>query len=474
MEVGWPVSRDVPLESVLIGAASPVAPPRAPGAPPLTEAADPEQAGEPLPDGVEGVQAREHRVAGLYVLEVVLGHVPFDAELPLVVMLHGRGDRPRVPGGPFAGAPTPMRLILPRAPKPLGSGFTWLPLSVTENRADVMADTLRRRADQLAQVIAHFRTVRPSQGKVIVAGFSQGAMLTYSLAMLHPEHVDVALPIAGWLPPPLVPDEVPPMRRVPIRAIHGDADPVVRIEPTRQLVERLRGLGYEVEWVEEPGAAHVVSPTMNAQFERWLEAALERLAPGLSAAGQGLGEAGTETVTYAPWVALDTPTIEAIQAAEQEAAASEAAGETPAALEENGAPSEGSSAPEGSAPPSEGEDGPPVGENAGENASPNAAGNAAPSVVENAAPSVVENAAPNVVENASPNAVENSNVGSANEGSEGRAEDAPRASSDSTPAPLDSRATANDVDDGPRLTPRADDEATNDADEAARTTAPSR
>ena len=430
VEVGWPVSRDVPLESVLIGAASPVAPPRAPGAPPLTEAADPEQAGEPLPDGVEGVQAREHRVAGLYVLEVVLGHVPFDAELPLVVMLHGRGDRPRVPGGPFAGAPTPMRLILPRAPKPLGSGFTWLPLSVTENRADVMADTLRRRADQLAQVIAHFRTVRPSQGKVIVAGFSQGAMLTYSLAMLHPEHVDVALPIAGWLPPPLVPDEVPPMRRVPIRAIHGDADPVVRIEPTRQLVERLRGLGYEVEWVEEPGAAHVVSPTMNAQFERWLEAALERLAPGLSAAGQGLGEAGTETVTYAPWVALDTPTIEAIQAAEQEAAASEAAGETPAALQENGAPSEGSNASEGSAPPSEGESGQPA-ENAapsvGENAAPNAGENAVPSVGENAAPNVGENAAPNaapsvgenaapsVGENAAPNVGESANVGSANE-----------------------------------------------------------
>lgn len=344
------MSRDVPLESVLLGSASPVAPPPAPGAPPLTEAADPDQPGEPLLEGVEGVQAREHRVAGLYVLEVVLGHVPFDAELPLVVMLHGRGDRPRVPGGPFAGAPTPMRLILPRAPKPLGSGYTWLPLSVTENRADVMADTLRRRADQLAQVIAHFRTVRSSPGKVIVAGFSQGAMLTYSLAMLHPEHVDVALPIAGWLPPMLVPDEVPPIRRVPIRSIHGDADPVVRIDPTRQLVARLRGLGYEIEWVEEAGAAHVVSPTMNAQFERWLEAALERLAPGLAAAGQGLGEAGVEVVTYAPWVALDAPTVEAIQAAEDEAAASEAEGETPAALQENGAPTP---SPEGSATPAE-------------------------------------------------------------------------------------------------------------------------
>jgi phospholipase/carboxylesterase len=309
------VSRGVPLERVLVSA-SPVAPAAAPGAPPLTEAADPEQAGEPIPNGVEGVQAREHRVAGLYVLEVVLGHVDFDAPLPIVVMLHGRGDRPRVPGGPFAGAPTPMRLLLPRAPKPLGNGYTWLPISVTENRADVLADTLRRRAAQLAEVIAHFRATRPTPGKTIVAGFSQGAMLTYSLAILHPELIDVALPIAGWLPPTLLPSEVPPIRRVPIRSVHGVADPVVRIEPTRQLVASLRGLGYEVEWIEEPGTEHVVSPTMNAQFERWLEAALERLAPELAAAGQGLGEAGPESVTYAPWVALDTPTLDAIRAEE--------------------------------------------------------------------------------------------------------------------------------------------------------------
>ncbi|MCB9635190.1 MAG: hypothetical protein H6721_23970 [Sandaracinus sp.] len=304
-----------------------------PGAPPLTEAADPEQAGEPLPSDLEGVQAREHRVAGLYVLEVVLGHVPFDADLPIVMMLHGRGDRPRVPGGPFGGAPTPMRLLLPRAPKPLGNGFTWLPLSVTENRADVMADTLRRRADQLAQVLIHFRNVRVSRGKPIVTGFSQGAMLTYTLAILHPELLDSALPIAGWLPPSLIPSEVPAIRRVPIRSIHGDADPVVRIGPTRELIARLRGLGFEIEWVEERGTQHVVSETMNVIFERWLEEALARVAPELAAAGQGLGEAGPEDVTYAPFLPLDTSTVEAIQAVEQEAAASEEAGERPTALE---------------------------------------------------------------------------------------------------------------------------------------------
>ncbi|MCA9615240.1 MAG: hypothetical protein KC586_20935, partial [Myxococcales bacterium] len=220
-----------------------------------------------------------------------------------------------------------------RAPKPLGNGFTWLPLSVTENRADVMADTLRRRADQLAQVLIHFRNVRVSRGKPIVTGFSQGAMLTYTLAILHPELLDSALPIAGWLPPSLIPSEVPAIRRVPIRSIHGDADPVVRIGPTRELIAHLRGLGFEIEWVEERGTQHVVSETMNVIFERWLEEALARVAPELAAAGQGLGEAGPEDVTYAPFLPLDTSTVEAIQAVEQEAAASEEAGERPTALE---------------------------------------------------------------------------------------------------------------------------------------------
>lgn len=323
-EIRWPASQ-VELGRVL---ARPVGTVTTMAAPPLTEEADPSQPGEPLPEGVPGVQAREHRIAGLYVLEVVLGHVDIDAALPLVVMLHGRGDRPRVPGGPFGGTSMPMRLLLPRAPKPLGNGFTWLPVSVTEGRHDVLAATLQERAAQLRQVILRFREMRPTLGEPIVTGFSQGAMLTFALTILHPDVVKVSMPIAGWLPPQLLPLRPPPPQRRPrIRSIHGSADPVVRIQPTRQLIRSLRALGYEIDWVEEPGVAHVVSEAMNRRFERWLQTALEQEAPELRDAGVGLVAPGEEVAKYVPWEALDDETIRAIQEEEAEAAAAAEAAE---------------------------------------------------------------------------------------------------------------------------------------------------
>ncbi|MEM1418481.1 MAG: hypothetical protein AAGH15_26540, partial [Myxococcota bacterium] len=118
-------------------------------------------------------------------------------------------------------------------------------------------------------------------------GFSQGAMLTWTLA-LHHDEVGLAMPIAGWVPP----EARPPDPHTPETwAMHGDADPIVRIEPTRAWVERLREGGNAVVLEEFPGAAHTVTPAMNALFETWLERAAFDRAPKLVS---GLGASGVD------------------------------------------------------------------------------------------------------------------------------------------------------------------------------------
>ena len=47
-------------------------------------------------------------------------------------------------------------------------------------------------------------------GKVVVTGFSQGGMLSYALALHHPELIEYALPISGMLPEVLWPTTPPP------------------------------------------------------------------------------------------------------------------------------------------------------------------------------------------------------------------------------------------------------------------------
>lgn len=241
-----------------------------------------------LPSDAPGLRATAHQVAGLWVAEIEIGEVEEGTALPLVMMLHGRGDSPRLPGGPFGRVPTPMRVLVPRGPLVLGAGFAWARLSVTSGRFDEIASDLLAQAERLARVLEHFRGTRPTAGTPIVTGFSQGGMVAWVLAMRYPASVGLAIPLAAWVPPAARSD---PLAAVPTRAIHGKGDPIVPIGPSRKLVELLRQAGNEVDWLEYEGVGHEMSAAMNAQFEAWLEAALEARAPGL---GGGLGEQGAE------------------------------------------------------------------------------------------------------------------------------------------------------------------------------------
>jgi phospholipase/carboxylesterase len=198
----------------------------------------------------------------------------------MLLMVHGRGDRPRIPGGPFSCVATPVRIIMPRAPDPLGSGFTWLSVRAAEGRTDELSRQLVDRADQLAALLDNVTTTRPTLGQPIVTGFSQGGMLAFALAVRHPRRMAVALPLAGWLPRPLWPASAQGLP--PIRAVHGVDDVTIPLPPTRDAVDELRRLGAAVELVEFAGVAHVMSAEMNTLFEQWLEQALGEQAPTLA------------------------------------------------------------------------------------------------------------------------------------------------------------------------------------------------
>ena len=260
--------------------------------------------GEDLPPDAPGIQARSFVFDGLWVAEVVLGDAPPDAELPLVVMFHGRGDRPRIPGGPFGRVPTPIRVLIPRGPLALGSGYAWARFSVTQNRHDELAADLVAIARRMARLIRHVERTRPTAGTPIVTGFSQGAMVSWTLSVRHPDVAGLVIPMAGWVPPAARPSPLP--AQPPVRAMHGTADPIVRIDPTREWVQQQRDAGVDLTWLELEGVAHVVTPEMNAQFEAWLEEACHQRAPGLTG---GLGEPGADPEPLEPY----EPPIEVLE-----------------------------------------------------------------------------------------------------------------------------------------------------------------
>ena len=270
--VEWPESAPIDLEAEIASSARLDGEEEAgAGAWPADERAAPGL----LPDDTPGVFAREDEIEGLQYLEVVIGDARPRDRLPMVVFLHGLGDRPRIPGGPFLGLPVPVRVIAFRGPIPHGKGWSWFPVRVAEGKTDELAASIADVAERLALAIDGLVAAQETSGRPIVCGFSQGGILSYALAVLHPESVGTAFPLSGWLPPDLIPARPREAESVPlVWAMHGADDEVVPYGPTREMIERLWTIGLWVRLVEFEGTRHRMTGEMDALFHEWMRAAV--------------------------------------------------------------------------------------------------------------------------------------------------------------------------------------------------------
>jgi len=238
--------------------------------------------GQEHPNAAHRTESRDQRrlpsheqrtAAGLVYVERVSGGANVDERLPLIVAIHGLGDEPAGFAGLVVDLPAPARIVLPRAPDPYDEGWSWFPVRARDGEVTALATGIRDAADRLAAMIVEISATRPVIGKAIVTGFSQGGMLAFTLAVHHPEVVEIAIPVGGWLPPPLWP-EVRPTTIPRIVALHGETDPTVRFAPTKASIEHLRALGWDATLRGYPGVKHAISPQMRVDLHALLAEAV--------------------------------------------------------------------------------------------------------------------------------------------------------------------------------------------------------
>lgn len=180
-----------------------------------------------------------------------------DAALPMVVVLHGLGDRPENLIGLFGDWPDGLRVVAPRAPVRWGNGFAWMDPPGQDRVPGTRDEEMNARVDELAHLIDALTAARPTVGKPVVTGFSQGGILSFALAVRHPDRISAAVPIAGALPADWVPSTASAgQAAVPIRAMHGDADTVLPLAPTQAVVDRLAQAGFDARLQVFPGVEH--------------------------------------------------------------------------------------------------------------------------------------------------------------------------------------------------------------------------
>ena len=193
--------------------------------------------------------------------EEILGSAPANAPLPMIVLLHGKQGRPENIRRAFAGLRGPARVIVPRGAPFGGGGYVWWDLHIKDNDPRAFAVAAREATRRMAGLIRQLVRDRPTLGRPVVSGFSQGAIVAYSLAVLDPDLVSAAFPLSGVLPLGLEPATWPSGTRMPaVHAFHGGQDPIVPLPLDRDSVARLVALGLPATLTVYPSMAHVTEP----------------------------------------------------------------------------------------------------------------------------------------------------------------------------------------------------------------------
>jgi phospholipase/carboxylesterase len=215
-------------------------------------------------------------------LEHMTGGAQSDERVPMIVALHPMGGDPVDLLQLLRHYRRRARLILPYG-HPSGGMYIWY----DSVRDDVAAPLVTRETDRIAAALAALLTTRPTVGKPLVTGFSQGGIMTFALAVTHPEALAAAFPISGRLPPSLYPSAAlssgPRPATLPsVTAFHGASDVAVPTQGARASIAELRRAGYTAELREYAGVEH----TTTDEEEGEIVERIGRAADGLSNAAQ--------------------------------------------------------------------------------------------------------------------------------------------------------------------------------------------
>ena len=192
----------------------------------------------------------------------------------VVFLLHGVGGNETNMLDLAADMDPQTLVICPRGPLQLGvQQFAWFRVTFTATGPSIVAEEAEQSRVALIQFVQKVQArygIAPMD--TVIAGFSQGGILSASVALSAPELVQGFGLLSGRILPELEPHIAGPLQRAHLQAFigHGEQDTTLPVSWAQR----------SDQWLSELGVAHLtrlypvghgISPAMKTDFLRWLE-----------------------------------------------------------------------------------------------------------------------------------------------------------------------------------------------------------
>lgn len=204
-----------------------------------------------------------------------------------VIWMHGLGadgnDFPPIIPELKLPAHAAIRFIFPHAPMmpvSCNNGYimrAWFDiLSMAGGRRDVNADTVIGSVELVRGLIRKENERGMPSHRIVLAGFSQGGAMTYTVGLAHPETLAGMMVLSGYIPTPewVQGNASVANRHTPIFVAHGSYDDVLPItlgEAARDLAQQLND---NLEWHSWP-MQHTLCLEEVLAMGEWLTARLQ-------------------------------------------------------------------------------------------------------------------------------------------------------------------------------------------------------
>jgi len=192
---------------------------------------------------------------------------------PLLIMLHGYGSDENDLFSFANELQDELFIVSAKAPYPLQPyGNAWYAINFDADQgkwsdneqAKISRDIIVKFIDEVCN------TYLVNSENITLLGFSQGTILSYSVALTYPEKVKNVIALSGYINEDIIIEkDASSYKHLNIYSSHGSVDQVIPIDWARKITPKLDVLQIKYKYSEFP-VGHGVAPQNFYEFKEWL------------------------------------------------------------------------------------------------------------------------------------------------------------------------------------------------------------